>query len=146
MDGFLTGTVRLPIFALIVHLYRIMGNFRGREPLQISKKWRKLLRNANTYHGWVRHTQILSRKLSRVALKPWNLWTFLPRKFSAIRYSHQQLYGIWSSRRVAILWAAHMLLMQLIHKCYISIAIAEWYYSFQPKVWLFLPQHEGSYA
>ena len=42
--------------------------------------WRKLLRNAKTYHRWIWHTQISWRRLSQVALKSQNSWMFSPSK------------------------------------------------------------------
>ena len=58
--------------------YRIAGNFQGRKLSRIGMKWpfRKLSQNAKTYHRWVRHAQILWRKLSQVALKLQNSWMF----------------------------------------------------------------------
>ena len=87
------------------------------------RKWplflqRKLLLTAKTYYRWVRHAQILWRKLSLVALKPWNSWMFSPPK--VFRYT---VTNISTPRKLPAIWYCIPSL------CYVhcSVSMLWWY-------------------
>ena len=86
--------ISLLLCSLIPYSGKLSREKTFADRIEVTILWRKLLRNAKTYHRWVRHAQISWGKLPWMALKPRNLWMFSPSKI--FRYTNLK-YNINSS-------------------------------------------------
>ena len=65
--GFLWA--RVMVWKVLTRVLYSREIFKGERSIRVITSWRKLSRNAKTYHRWIQHAQILWRKLSQVVLK-----------------------------------------------------------------------------